>query len=209
MNSFFNVDSNQNDSEQKETTSDNIKLTFCRPQTAGSAMTVTEDDSKSEDDNASTTGPYETVNETKENQTTDVESKPLIISHIGKKSLLTEEMSPSNLDENESNKIFKRPKTSFPSRLSKSSNEIDSKKRPHSSYIAKNINQVSGGLIDIVNTQKEPLRVVYSPNKVVINGENNQDMGVIGKKFMHKNKREKSCCTLKEGYWKYELLNRG
>lgn len=221
LNSFFNVDSNQNETD---TTSDSVKSTFCRPQTAAppsTAPTEIFDDNKSEQDNASNADPNEAANaisptnENQENQTVDIEqslppSKPIIASNFGRKSLITDEISATVLDDsNQSSKSYNRPKTSFLSRMSRYNKENEIKKRPHSSYIAKNINQVSGGLIEIVNkNHQEPPRIVYSANRVV-NNSSNQDMGIVGKKFIHRNKRETPCCTLKEGYWKYDLLNRG
>ena len=64
--------------------------------------------------------------------------------------------------------------------------------------------------IEIVNNniQHDQPRIVYSANKV-FNNNVSQDFGIVGKKYTYKNKRETPCCTLKEGYWKYDLLNRG
>jgi hypothetical protein len=227
LNSFFDVDSIKNETDS---TSDSGKIaSFCRPKTAGPSSSVATDilnDSKSEDDNSSTVDPNDAANgnaqstENSENPTVEIESssspppppsKPIIATNFGRKSLINDETSTSQYeDSNEPSKRYNRPKTSFQSRLSRFNKESDVKKRPHSSYIAKNINKVSGGLIEIVNNniQHDQPRIVYSANKVV-NNNVSQDFGIVGKKYTHKNKRETPCCTLKEGYWKYDLLNRG
>ena len=228
LNSFFDVDSIKNETDSA---SDSGKIgSFCRPKTAGpfsSAATDVLNDNKSEDDNSSTVDTNDAANgnaqstENCENPIVEIERsspppppqplKPIIATNFGRKSLINDEISTTPYeDSNEPSKRYNRPKTSFQSRLSRFNKENDVKKRPHSSYIAKNINQVSGGLIEIVNNniQHEQPRIVYSANKVV-NNNVDQDFGIVGKKYTHKNKREAPCCTLKEGYWKYDLLNRG
>ena len=213
------------------------RVAMSRPQTAAPAIEIF-DDNKS-DDGASTVF-YNDSEQDKENHQPDSSaasmeapsSKPIVISNIGKKSLINDECcnatrSISSQEINDAaacsssgctsgkNFVNKRPKTSVLSRMSQHK-DMDYKKRPHSSYISKNINQVSGGgapvssATETTRSAKEAAsKVVYNTNKVMITDEN-QELGVFGRKYAHKVKKEAPpCCTLKEGYWKYDLLNRG